>query len=162
MSSCLIKDLFPTVLFCSSPTHCWKQGLLVVRGGYSGLYPLRPWKYPRIETSGQSVSSWLFSEFLFMTFEFQFVPAVSHPLTTHHCEEISSIFWASFLKASCPPKALSFSRMKKPWSLSLSSQGKCSTLSVWMASAELAPVYQCLYYYTKWAQTGHRSITSSI
>lgn len=158
------RDFFPTVLLYFSPTHFWKEGLLVVRRGYSGLYPPRAWKYPRMETSGQPVSAWLFSQFFFMSFKFLFTLWLLSLILSLHTTVKRLALSSQHLPWKCLilPKPYSFSGWRSPVSLILSSQGECSTPSVRMASAELASIYQCLYYHTKWAQTGQSSITSSI
>lgn len=119
ISSSIFLSTVTTILLCSSWTHFWKQGQLIVRWNCSQFCPIRPWKCPRMETVCLLAAFFILVvfvgiKFICISYEppfFQFTLLVSHPLTANHCEEAGSVFSTHSRQLLGQSKATFFSRL---------------------------------------------------
>lgn len=124
-----------TMLLYSSSTHCWKHGQLIIRWSSPGLYPIRPWNHPKMETVQLLWATYLDCSrgeevFLYIMWTALLSVYASCVSSSHHTP-----LWRGWLcllnsfhvDVLGDPEVTFFSGVNKPWSLKFFSQGKLSS-----------------------------------
>lgn len=127
----------------SGPAFCSQQIGFKVRAGFLRLHPVEAWKSLKMET-GQPLWATCASAYNMEMLQgdhlfFQLMPVVFHPSALHHV----MIFLGASVR-STPSLKVSLNKLNKSSCPSFSSQSRCSSSAISVASPGFDPVYWCL------------------